>query len=65
MSLGLMPAKLLRGLFSPCVLCIPFSILQPFPLLRRKRCFMIPRAVTDLMTFPKPRLKDHKTGFRD
>lgn len=64
MSLGLMPAKLLRGLFSLCVLCISFS-LEPCPLFKSKLCFMIPKAFSNLMTFPKPKLKDCKTGFRD
>lgn len=64
MSLGLMPAKLLRGLFSLCVLWTSFSFLEPFPLFRSKLCFMITKAVSNLMTFPKLRLRDHKTGFR-
>lgn len=65
MILGLMPAKLLRGLFYPCVLPIHFTFLEPVPLFRSKLYFMISKAVTNLMIFPKPRLKDHKTGFKD
>lgn len=65
MSLGLLPGKLLGGLFSPCVLCISFSFLELFLLFRNKLGFMIPKAVSNLMTFPKPRLKGHKTCFRE
>lgn len=64
MSLGFMPAKLLRGLFSPCALCTSFSFLESHPSFRSKFCFMISEAVSNLMTFPKERLKDHATGFR-
>lgn len=64
MSLGLKPVQLLRGLFSPCVLCISFSFLEPFLLFRNKLGFMIPKAVSNLVTFPKPRLKDHKNRFQ-
>lgn len=65
MSLGLMPAKLLRGLFSLCVLCISFSFLEPFLLLRNKLGFVIPKAVSNRMTFPKPRLKDFREWVED